>query len=62
MKCSKRTLAKHIFPLFPEITTRTRETRVWRPPEIQGTKTVARNVFCTGIYGEHKRGETRNHF
>jgi len=62
MKFKTRTLTKHIVPLFTEITTRTKETRVWLPPEIQGTKTVTRNVFCPGFYGEHRQGKTRIHF
>jgi len=62
MKFNTRTLTKHITPLLPEITTRTKEARVWRPSEIQETKIVARNMFCIGFYGEHKRGETWVHF
>jgi hypothetical protein len=60
IKFNTNTLKKHIVPLLPEYAKRIIETRVWRPPE--GTETVARNVSCTGLYGEHKRGEIRIHF
>jgi hypothetical protein len=53
MKFNTRTLTKHIIPLFLEITTLTNETKVWLPPETQGTKTVARNVYPSGGFMEN---------
>ena len=54
MKFNTRTLTKHIISLCPE-TTRTTETRVWHPPETQGTKTVARSVL---LWRTQKRWNT----